>query len=864
MIFMLDVPKALAATGKSDRRLGSEVLAVWRRLEKERNTFPQPNAIGAKLGRLRRGDTKWWTNQPRALDGLAHLLGCKPDDIVPADDSAPGAVPIAAFSELMPILPGQDPCQLQDDGSWLGTWADSLLYQEPRTWIVAPTGSGKSLAIRILGQRHGARIRTMRCRRLVEALPEGKLPLPLVVEVSELDLATDEVALKELSRMQAHVCVLAPFSRHVVRGAGRSQWRDVSWTPNGQWRERLAKWVHARLPKPDDLDVEDVMLFLQGIDPREDLFTTPGDVLAVAARAYRGGLPTGSSALRELARESLGRLFSGNESSWVRTFGVAAVEALVEARLVATDHLAEPLLLGEWAHLLPTELTPVVPPNSKAKPKHQHSAESVPSVQAVRLLADAEVLRATTEGRYDFAPWVRAAIERERIRASFKAADLGWALWGLEPTRRVIVDDALEATTPATLLRLARQALTADGSDLRTVAAVEALFSALARKLAGEWKPSSEMFGDLQKLGLRQLELVLGLPEGRGFPGSAPLTRQGHPHRRNEVASWIGEAWTFSTTVPPPKARVESGWILPGWSRSLRLADAPEMLPFVHEDQRLVAASRAVVRACIDDELPRKVPYALLPWVIIDGPSRGWTLTKEVQLAFLGTTGVAQTVGHLLSSEPRDVRALGARSAWDAALLASGGQPLHALGVIARTSPDVHRVVLDDLPAQAFESAFRAKHPITGDDGRLLRGLPPRLVRPALEAVVEQMERDQRPVHDIEQVLEELGNEDLDLLLRLGTHGFGQGYAAARRVWSLSPNSALEQARAAMTAGARTAQVWFDTAPAQQIPALLGALRAHKAPTPPWCAVWLANALPRAGHAAPEVFTLLRSLGGSP
>ena len=680
----------------------------------------------------------------------------------------------------------------------------------------------------------------------------------MVVEVSEIDPRTDEAALKELSKAQANVCVLAPFSRHVIRNADHGRWRDRVWAPNADWRERLVKWANARVPEPQDLDVEDVMLFLEAIDPHEHLFVCPRDVLAVAARAYRAGLPKGSSALRDLAQQSLGRLFSSNDSLWARSFGLAAVEALVERRLVSTDRPAGALTLDEWAALLPADLTPAEQPTASGKAEQRHLVEGIPAIQAVRILADAEALGTTEDGRRDFSPWVRAAIERSTIGATLKGIDLEWALWSVEPTRRDMVDDALDAASPAALLRLVRRARSTDDSDLRTVAAVEALFSALGRRLAGEWKPSAEMVADLQQLGLRQLELVRNLPHGSGFPGSAPLTRQSRQDCGDAVPKWIGEAWTFSLAVPPPKGRVDAGWILPGWSTSLRIADAPETLPHANHDQRLLAASRATVRACRDKSLPERVPHCLLAWVIIDGPARGWALPRSVQYSLFHVAGIAQLVGRLLWVEPTDVRERGAGSVWDAALVESGGDPLHALRHIAHASLDLYRIVLDHLPAEAFESALSAKLSIVEDDGQLLRGLPARLVRPALAALVDRMERDGRPVSDIEQVLDALDENDLDLLLRFGAQGFSQGYAAARRVWSISPESAIEQARIAMRAREPTAQVWFATAPSEHFTPLLASLGKVGPPAPSWCAAWLVGVLPRAGRAAPAVFDLLR------
>lgn len=856
---MLDVPKSLAAQNLSNRKLGAEVLARWIKIEKGRDEFPQPEAIGVKIGLLRKGNTKWWSNQRGALHALAQILSCKPEDIVAADDTQVGAIVIGAFSELSPLLPGQEPCQLRDDGSWVGAWVSSLIWQESRSWVVAPSGSGKSLALDVLRQRYGNRVTTLRCRRLVDAARLATAAVPIVVEVSELDHATDEGALAELSKASANVCVLAPFSCALVRRHLHVRWREVKWAPNADWRERLVKWAHARAPKPADLDVEEVLDFLRVLDPDEHLFTTPEDVLVVASRAYRSGLPPARGALREVAREHLGRVFSGSDVPWTRDFGLPAVDALIKARVSSSDCPLAPLSLEAWARLFPATLvpSPLARPAGKTKVR---PVEAPPPMQALRLLVEHGVLRTQGDGQFDFAPWVGAGVEREVIASLLNGGNLDWSLLAIEPSRRTAVDGALDAASPTSLLRLLRRVLSAEPSELRTVSAIEALFSALARRLAAGWTVPPEALGDLQQLGLRQLELVRCLPEGRGFPGSPPLSRQTLDHRRDVTAAWIGEAWTFSFGVDAPECDGDPGWILPGWSRDLRLEHAPSGLPLAQSDQRLLAAGRHAVRACKDGSLPAEVAYCLLPWVIIDGPGRGWELTKRVQYGLLHTNGAADLVGHLLQAEPLEVRVHGARTAWAAALAETERHPLYALNRTAHASRALHQVIVENLPVEDFAASFREAFPVTMEEGHILKELPLRLLRPALVALVERVERDKQPAHDIEPILETLGEEDLDLLLRFGTNGYSQGYAAARRVWSLAPDTARERLRAALASGERMAQVWFDTAPADRLDDLLGILEGLGAGAPSWSASWLAGVLPRAGRAAPAAYSILRSI----
>ncbi|WP_437995694.1 hypothetical protein WMF26_31250 [Sorangium sp. So ce185] len=858
---MLNVPKALAATKRSDRALGAEVLAAWKAREPGRTSFPQGEAIGVKLGLLRKGDVKWWRNHPLALEVLAEILACRPEEIVPADDAVTGAIPISAFEELEPILPGQDACGLRDDGAWLGAMAESLFRSKARAWVVAPAGSGKTLALAVLRQRHGTRVAAVQCRRLADATRHAKAGVPLIVEIAEADPATDEGALQELGKAPIHVCVLSPYARQVVHGASRLSWSDIPWAPSGDWRERLLKWANARAPKPDDLDVEEVLHWLKLVDPAERLFATPCDVLAIAARAYRAELPRAGE-LRELSRESIGRLLGASEDAWLRRFGLSAAESLLKARLEVVDHPLGPLPLTVWARLLPADLSPA-PRSSPAKaPRSKVRVEDdidrPPAIQAVHLLADAGVLRTTETGQLDFSSWVRAGVERDLIESAVKAPGLDWALWAIEPTRRAAVDDALDASPPATLLRAVRRALAADAEELRTVAAIEALFSAVSRKLAGPWRPANEMMGDLQSLGLRQLQLVRQLPEGFTFPNSPPLTRQGIAPRTSDTEAWIAEAWTFSFAITPPERDVDAGWILPGWSRSLQLTDAPMWFPPSSPDRRWLATTRRALRACTDSELPAKISYALFPAVILDGPSRGWTLSKEQRSRVL--FDVDQLLGDVAESEPAEVRRQLSLTVWECALDEARQDPSVALAVLARVAPRLHGVVLAQLPVEVFAASIMAAPAGTMRDEQVLGRLPPRLHRPTLSALVARLEREQGPVRGIEPLLEGLGEEHLDLLVGFAAHGYSAGYAAARRVWALAPETAFDEARRAVASTRKRARVWFDTAPMERCLDLLAVLQAIQGAPPSWCAPWLAAVLPRAGHAAPAVFALLRSI----
>ena len=627
---MLDVAAALRAKGLSHRRAGEEVLAGWKKREKL-PSYPTPAAIGVKIGLLKKGDRTWWLNHDKALQALADVLMCKPTDLLSVDEAATSLIEFPDFPEMAGLLPGQDPCAVNSDG-WLGTRVEVAMRLAERSWFLASPGSGKTLAVRVLRQRHGSKLVASTVRTLADAAREPKGDTPLLVEVEHREPSTDLPAMVELSKHPNAVCVLAPFTRPAAVDV---DWSDQCWDLEEGWDERLVRWVQTRLPENRRLEPRDILDWLDVIDLERHVFATPGDLMPLVARASRAGLPKRQEGLSGFARDWLTRTCAGDSEPWLRRVGRDVIEHVVAARLRRLDVPASPMTTSELAELVPAGVFASQPTLAKRRAAKNASTEqsTLGPVEVVSALADRGLLQTFESGIDTFPRWVRDGIERETIVDAVKSGDTAWSLWAANESRRGPVDAALDLLAPHDLIKAIRRVGADD--DLLGVAAVEALFSAIGRRLLNtEWQPAPEMIPTLQDLGQRQLRLLVDNSLLASPAPFTPLTRY-RPDDNTWQASWLSEAWAFSFAIPRPTKSVRAGWSMPGWAENIRLADAPT-LPFRFESERvrghLLRVAREVIKMVRDASLTDNVDSLLLPWVIIDGPDHGWTLPDRLAI----------------------------------------------------------------------------------------------------------------------------------------------------------------------------------------------------------------------------------------
>jgi hypothetical protein len=527
------------------------------------------------------------------------------------------------------------------------------------------------------------------------------------------------------------------------------------------------------------------------------------------------------------------------QAAWARDHGPTLFERLASTRLDSASSY-DPLPRSAWSVLLEKAL-PAAPPE----------------VDPLRLLMDNGLLRTCSEGGLELTPWLRAAFEQEWLRIRVPHDDFPWEIYALDPARRAMLDRALDEQSPSKLIERATWALACDARDLRFVAAVEALFAAAARRL-DRWQPTKAQLPVLQALGHRQLTLMQSLPAGAGFPQAA-LTRRNSGDAGRAATAWVGEAWWFSLHVTPPRLDSDPGWLMPGWSGSLDLASAPPNLPLPHPAVSLFDRAARLVVGHVRTAPLGDVHASLRPWVLLDGPGRGWEIPRAIQQQVARLPASAELVVHALASEDAISRQRGAALLWQAFLSDTEQQPLLAWRRVERSTPAVRSFVRENLAVAAFLEPWSSSTSIPeGDSG--LELLPPRLMRAALRALLSQQKAGPiPPVPLLAALVESLGDEDLDLLGELGSGGFEHGYVAARKLWDLAPSVATKHAREQLASGDERAQVWFDTAPAMQHEKLLQLLQERRRELPAWCATWIVSALPRAAGVARALYAELRT-----
>lgn len=865
---------------------------MWKRRER-RVKWPKAEAIAAKLGLLKKGDSTWWRNHHQAAAALAELLGCDIEELLSSPTSTASEIAFAEFPALRPLSLNEDPCFLSSHG-WLGAFAARLLQQGRHAWIVASPGSGKTLAIETVRLGYSTQVCAVTTRTLSEAVGEAKSGLPLLVEVEFTDAATDDVALVELTRRRTNTCILAPFRRPTSSSDREHRWQDTTWEPEEGWRERLVRWVQGRLPDPDTLDVGEFLDWLTAIDPSGTMTATPGELLPLLAWTYRHGPPKKRTKLSTLADEWHGLVFAASrQHPWLQHHGRRAVHGLLRRRIENLDLRRSPLPIEIWANLLPSEVTPSVPGDEirrqldavakgrSALDRQKKAAEASAALstskplEAIHLLAEHGILRTQSDGQLDIFPtWARVALERQVFFEAIKSGDSKtWGLWEVDESRRLAVDGALDEVSPRELLGLAPKVLREPEAELHTVAAIEALFSACGRRMLQGWEPTEEHVPILQELGLRQMKQLAGIFDVVEFHDEPPLplTRRSSSYDDAWRAQWLAEAWMFSLKVPPREfVPREARWHLPGWVRDLSLAE-PLHLPFPpvmpRESAadtpyylRWIGALREVLGRCVDDQPPERLTYAFLPWLFIDGPARGWNPTQEHYRDLCGSRAAGIT-GSLLDREPREVQIRAVAALWPLLVTQGGSNPVQGLLQLGHADQKLADLVATTIPTNVFEQDLGSAR-LDRAIGSHLKALPQRLRRSTMIVVARQIRTS--GIHgplDFEHFLTDFGAEDTDILVEFAAERFQLGHEAAKRVWSLDPERALAESRAALVQKEdERAGGWFLSAPRAAEQDLLDLIEAHGKRPIRWAARWLARMLPVAGKEAPRVYRLLHKV----
>ena len=737
----------------SNTPLARAVLTRWSKLD-ARVAKPAVRSLAAKLSELERNPV-WWRNHPRASQALAAALGLRVEELpLDALATAPLLHRFDDFDQTRPLdLTSEVPCQLSDE-VW---WRHEFLVGRGgglQTWVTAPPGSGKSLAVEL----HRARgTPVLRLPRLHDALGHIAGDEPLVLDIEGPDRAADCDAMDALHDRRGLLVfasfapptgrkileqVTEHFRRHnpeqldpasLARIAAKGSWRHVEWKPWHDWRARFCRWVFERLGEHDRRHLDPVLEWFEANDPRERLFATPGDVLPLLEWAWR------ETSLKRLRRDQfvehwLERQFSravtahDPRKGWLVSRGAEALRALADRALVdLTTSFPASLPRSWWCRQMPIAIAPSAPVEHLIRQVEEiahtgslkrrevlvgewrGAASLVSAEEAVHHLRTARFLRPKDDGSESLGPpWlVEWWAERRIGELVVSGRTPMWGRLAADPTRRRLVEEVLDRLEHQELLGLVNRVLDeARGhapTDLGAVGAMEATFGAVGRRLlrraAVTW-PSNELHAlfALQQswISPRQSQ---GVPE--------PLTRPGA--ERDHDASWIAECWAWSFEVAPPSRRLEDAhaWLFPGW-HVVALDEHPLWLAGVRAGSPsfdgLMELAGKFLRHSRDTGLPRDVPAPLCVEYLLSSPARGWTLSPELMDRLI-ERDIEETLVRRLEALPFDQRRTILTECWTA-LVCPDGQ--WSVPLLRREHPALFALLEATIDVGEVEAAARS------------------------------------------------------------------------------------------------------------------------------------------------------------
>lgn len=881
----------LRAGFRSNAELAEQILARWAKLD-PRSDRPKPRSLAAKLSELD-SNPVWWRNHPKASQALAAALGLRLEDLpLAAATLSPRRHRFADFPDLPELDLTNDaaPCRLMET-PW---WSVDLL--KGRTWVAAPRGAGKTLAAAI----HRARgEHVIAVSRLVDAVPQLPADGPVVIQVEGPDPETDETAADQLVS-DRRLLVLANFpvpvgprrlahamevfkdnpsewrsSEQVRELVSRIDWQSLGWDPVPGWRDQFLRWIFDRLDT-DERHLAAVRKWLDDHDPEKRLFATPGDVLAVAGRAWESSIarlgPDGLIRWWIERRVNGAPADGGARSAWLTTLGERALRALADA---AFDDASVMFPVRApttwWSEKIPEDIAPADPVKVLAvrvqeiarEPRRRQrdvlarawkrEAVRVSAIEAIVHLRAAHVFQPSGARSVELAPpWVVEWWAEARAKSLMLYGEPRvWGRLAAEPSRRRLIEKVLDALDRRSLLALVERALGACAEEeppgLGTVAAVEAIFGAVGRHLlkpnarAADW-PTETMHA----LFARQREWLMLRYDG---DTPRPLTRA--TAERQGDAPWIAECWAWSLVLPAPPYVTDDthAWLFPGWS-NVSLATSPRWLDSIRaESPSFDSVSRLanrVLRRTTDASLPDRLPDALVTAAVVNARERGWALGGGHVESIAESTRLAGVFVEWLRSLAPEHRRPVLADFWQ--VLAA--TPNWSVPRLRKERPEILDLLADGLDLGEVEAvAARGGIPFWSMKERPL--WPTTWWNAVMRSLIPRHHRELHQLHDVHldadaaEVVEALVDAD------------ERDHHWKEVLWRVAPTRAHECAVAAYPDGVRAA-LWFFTAPGAARASLVEAVERRSAsPIPPWTRRWLVQILPDAGADAERVFRLL-------
>lgn len=570
-------------------------------------------SLAAKIGNLDKGTQVWWINHPDNARCLAELLELSLPDLG-LHESA-----IANHKFSFDDFPELPPLDLKRDKTWIlaGEQRDSNQkdpernnretledWLAPALWIQRPPYSTDWLYVaddlerQLLSKKLAAKgnFDVLFVETLADVGARLLLQKSLIVSVRGDGGADDLVALARRP-VNAGTLIIAPYMLPVRKQTSSAEffgWEQLTlrgleadsfrftdpgryaplkrwtWTLFPDWRIRLLKWIDEYINRHgiDTLfSPPDMIKWLDQFDPREEWFCTATDMMHLCRMGHHNGkklpAPTDAAAGNKLAIST----FTKEPPSFS-----LKIKRLAEARWQHKELPWQGALPFEaWLSFTPqnTDLVRKDDLNAIAEGKNSSERKKIAEQILNRLeagdpdaLIASGLIRQERRGYFDFQHRTLAslAIRDNLIRQITEEPLASWALACFDDTRRPIVDAALDAVSILKMVDVAERLSHEAPYSAVAIGASEALFMAVARRIAqGEAISSTHVLAlmriaqsVLERLDLTIIDWDLPVPWTRPFES------------QDEQLEWITACWAWSL-LPNVQLPTPANWLFPGW-----------------------------------------------------------------------------------------------------------------------------------------------------------------------------------------------------------------------------------------------------------------------------------------------------------
>jgi len=596
---------------ESNNKLAEALIAAYPKVswgEKHRS-------LGNKIGDLDKGVTTWWRNNPDKASCLAELLELSLEDLGLHEKSAGTAFHFLEFPEMPPLdfkrdeswqiaYEELDPLQISPSATqgkpkmefWFGG-RPTLDWRQPTDfdWLWVSDDLHRRLLSRKLSA--SGRYEVAFTETLAAAAVRLRNPKPVIVVVEQDGGSDDLVALAERPS-DAGVLVIAPFmlspreetssaeswgweARTIKGKAGRifdlssKHWSGLDAIKRWElkklpdWRERLLAWVEHRLSRhgcDTFFSAQAVEKWLKSFDPDGLWFCSTADLMQLCHLVHRNSEKLLPKSNDPQAGARLTRMLFEREPVAM----VYLIEQLAGLRWHSSSLWEGGLSLKEWleisggagATVSRADLDQIV--TAKTIGERVGVADRIASQLAKGnpvALMESGLLKEIRRDAFDFQhpTFARLIIRDSLIDQIINGPLDAWALNCFDPSRRQLVDAALEAVPMGGLVKTAHRLNDALEKSAESLAAAEALFVAIGKRIARQENIPIDLYSVA-----KQVIQHLDFSDDWTLPN--PWTRP--METRDDELAWICACWSWSLLPEAVVGDVPAG-LFPGWTKEI-------------------------------------------------------------------------------------------------------------------------------------------------------------------------------------------------------------------------------------------------------------------------------------------------------